>query len=186
MRIGLTVGHAGRLSRINDRGASYQGIEEVSLIRQYTDALDIALRKLGHECLIFSDGQYSEQWLRVDNAKCDIYFNCHINAGKGDYGLFLYDYRSTKGPMLADAIKKSMAKFFPKYPVKVLACRADTNGVARDGDFSEAFGCINGVKAIALCLEPYFIDGPNASYFRENVELLAQAIAEGIDSFSKI
>lgn len=185
MRIGLTIGHAGRLSRINDRGAYYNGQEEVSLVRRYTDELDKALRSLGHECIMFSDGQYSEQWLRVDNAKCDIYFNCHINAGKGNYGLFLYDYRSTEGKRLAENITLAFKEQIPTYAVRALPCRPDTNGTPRDGDFSEAFSCIQGVRAVALCIEPYFIDSDTAKFFIDNPGTLAHIVAIAIDNYAK-
>ncbi len=58
MIIAATIGHAGRPSRLADRGAAFEGVEETSAVRRYTDALDRELRRMGHGCVLLSDGEY--------------------------------------------------------------------------------------------------------------------------------
>ncbi len=61
---------------------------------------------------------------------------------------------------------------------------ADTNGVPRDADSSEAFGTIAGVRAVALCLEPYFLDGPRRE-FLARLDEVGAATARGIDGWAR-
>lgn len=49
MIVAATIGHAGRPSRLADRGAVFEGVEETSAVCGYTDALDRELRRLGLE-----------------------------------------------------------------------------------------------------------------------------------------
>ena len=182
MILAITIGHAGRASRPQDRGAVFEEVEEVSVVRQYTDLLDCELRKRGHTVYLLSDGSYSDQWKRADIYGADIYLNCHVNAGGGDRGEFFYDHRSTKGKALAEALAKE-TQLALGWPCFAKACKPDTNGVARDGDYSEAFGCIAGVKAVALCVEPYFLDGPQRRLFLSHLKELAEALANGVGDF---
>ena len=179
MIIAATIGHAGRPSRWADRGAVFEGCEEVSVVRRYLDAADAELRRLGHEVVLLSDGEYAAQWARADAYGADVYLNCHVNAGRGDYGLVLYDHRSNAGKRLAESIAAEMVRAFP-WATTARACRPDTNGVPRDVDFSEAFACIAGVKAVAICFEPYFLDGPRRGTFFSNLGIVGQTIASGI------
>ena len=181
MILAITIGHAGRASRPQDRGAVCEGVEEVSVVRTYTDLLDRELRKRGHTVYLLSDGSYSEQWARADAYKADIYLNCHVNAGGGDRGEFFYDHRSTKGKALAEAIANRVARLGWNCYAK--ACKPDDDGEPRDEDYSEAFGCIAGVKAVALCVEPYFLDGPRRGQFLSHLKELAEALANGVGDF---
>lgn len=188
MIVAVTIGHAGRPSKLKDRGAVYENIEEVTLVRRYTDALDQHLRKLGHDCILLSDGPYSDQWARADAYGAQVYLNCHVNAGGGDHALLLHDHRSVRGMSLAESIVPYLSSVFgpaSSLKVKVAPCRPDTNGTPRDADYSEAFGTISGVRAVALCLEPYFIDGPRRAKFITELPAFGQAIAMGIDAWGK-
>lgn len=179
MIVCVTIGHAGRPGRLDDRGAVYDGIEEVTLVRGYVDELDRALRQRGHQCIVLSDGHYRDQWARADGYGADVYLNAHVNAGGGDHGLVLHDHRSTRGKALAEAVAGELAETMG-WACKVKPCRPDTNGTSRDGDFAEAFGTISGVRAPALCLEPYFIDGPRRWELLGGLAAIGQAIAEGV------
>ena len=183
MIIAATIGHAGRPSRWADRGAVFEGTEEVSVVRRYLDAADAELRRLGHEVVLLSDGEYAAQWARADAYGADVYLNCHVNAGRGDYGLVLYDHRSNAGKRLAEGIAAEMGRAFP-WATRARACRPDTNGAPRDGDFSEAFACIAGVKAVAICFEPYFLDGPRRGSFLGGLGALGVALGRGIHAQS--
>ena len=109
----------------------------------------------------------------------DAYLNLHVNAGGGDRGHAFYDHRSTRGRALAEAVCASLGAAMG-WPCSALACRPATNGVPRDGDYAEAFSTIRGVQAPALCLEPYFIDGPRSAAFVGGLEAVGVAVAAGI------
>ena len=184
MILTATIGHAGRPSRWADRGAAFEGREEVSAVRRYLDTFDREARALGHTVVLLSDGEYSAQWARADLYKAGVYLNCHVNAGGGDRGELFYDYRSTRGQALAESVAAELGKLVP-WGCRARACRPDTNGIPRDSDYSEAFGCISGVKAVALCVEPYFIDGPRRAWFLSNLPLIGQGLALGIHAWSR-
>ncbi len=178
-RVVLTIGHAGRPNKAGDRGAAFGGREEVEVTARYVLAMDQELRRLGVECLPLMGGGYAEHWAQANNWGAHAYLNCHVNAGGGDYGAVFYDHRSVKGAALAEAIAAKSRTMLP-WPWKALACRPDTNGVPRDGDFAEAFSCISGVQAPAICLEPYFIDGPMREGFVGMLDQTGWAVARGI------
>lgn len=184
MLVAATIGHAGRLSRLRDRGAVAGGLEEVSLVRRYTDALDRELRRLGHDCILLSDGRYSDQWARADKAGSRVYLNCHVNAGGGNRGEVFYDYRSPRGRALAEAVAAQLHREMP-WHVWALAAMPDDDGQPRDEDHTEAYRCIEGVRAVALCVEPYFLDGPMVAWFVEHVDEVGTAIARGIDAWAR-
>lgn len=174
-----TIGHAGRPSRWNDRGACFDGVEEVTAVRRYLGSMDAELRRLGHQVALLSDGEYREQWARADAYGAQVYLNAHVNAGAGDYGLVFYDHRSRAGLGLAEEVALALDEVV-SWKVRPMACRPDTNGVPRDGDYSEAFNTIAGVKAPALCLEPYFLDGPRRRDFLAQLDAIGVALARGL------
>ena len=69
MILAATIGHAGRPSRWSDRGAAFEGSEEVSVVRRYLDAFDREARALGHTVVLLSDGEYAAQWVRAVGTK---------------------------------------------------------------------------------------------------------------------
>jgi len=183
--VAATTGHAGRLSRLRDRGAAAGGLEEVSLVRRYVDALDRELRRLGVDFLPLSDGEYSAQWARADAAGARVYLNCHVNAGGGNRGEILYDHRSPRGRALAEHVAAELDGVVP-WPVYVRAARPDDDGEPRDEDYSEGYACIAGVRAVALCVEPYFIDGPQVAWFVAHLDEVGAAIARGVAAWLKV
>lgn len=184
MLICATVGHAGRMSRLRDRGAAFEGVEEVHVVRAYLDAMDAELRRLGHDVILLSDGEYSDQWLRVDRYGAGVYLAGHVNAGKGDRGEVFYDYRSARGRALGEDVAHALDEVYP-WPVVAKACRPDDDGQARDEDYSEAFSCIRGVKPPAIVIEPYFLDGPRRGEFLASLPALGVALARGIDRWAR-
>jgi len=184
MIVAATIGHAGRPSRWADRGVVFEGTEEVSVVRRYLDVADHALRGLGHTVVLLSDGEYSAQWARADQVQAGVYLNCHVNAGGGDRSELFHDHRSDRGKALAEAVVAELGQRVP-WPCFARACRPDTNGIPRDGDYSEAFGCIAGVRAVALCVEPYFLDGPRRAWFLANLDVIGQGLAHGVDAWAR-
>ena len=184
MIVAATVGHAGRPSRWADRGAAFEGVEEASVARRYLDACDRELRRLGHTVVLLSDGEYSAQWARADGYEASVYLNGHVNAGGGDRGEIFYDHRSARGRALAAAVAAALGAAVP-WPCRARACRPDTNGVPRDADYSEAFACIAGVRAVALCVEPYFLDGPRRNWLLDHLDVVGVALARGVDAWGR-
>jgi N-acetylmuramoyl-L-alanine amidase len=182
--VAATIGHAGRPSRWADRGAAFEGVEEASVVRRYLDAMDHELRRLGHTVVLLGDGEYADQWARADGYGAGVYLNAHVNAGKGDRGLVFYDHRSARGKALAESLAAELNRVLP-WVTTAHPCRPDSNGVPRDGDFSEAFSCIRGVKAPAVCLEPYFLDGPRRVEFLACLDQAGVAVASGVDIWAR-
>jgi N-acetylmuramoyl-L-alanine amidase len=158
----IDVQHRGKPTSFNDRGAvNSDGINEVMVTSMMAESLDTALRNLGHSVFVGMAGTYSERHSYVNTVSADYYFALHMNAGanaKFDRGYLFYDYRSTRGKDLAEKLAVEMSRRLG-YSVEAASCRPDTNGTARDADYAEAFNCIAGVKAVALCFEPGFLDG---------------------------
>lgn len=134
----------------------------------------------------FADGFYTTRHHRMneyqDTLKYpkNVYLALHANAGGGNYGLWLYDSRSTKGRALAQSIANEVQKEFPHYPQKIRSCSAT--------DWSNAFYCIRGVKAVAICCEPWFLD--NQKHVRdymneEGMKKLGYAIAMGVEKWKQ-
>ena len=163
MKVAIDVQHGGKPGRPSDRGAVSAPHEEYQLATWYALEADRRLRALGHECLWVGAGDYAERWRRADDWQAGVYLACHVNAGgRGrDGALLFYDHRSTRGSALAQQVAAQMAPLVG-WACEARACRPDTNGTPRDADYSEAFGTIAGVQAVALCLEPFFIDGAQA------------------------
>ncbi len=189
MLIAITVGHTGRPSKdFKDMGAVLpSGTTEVEVVRDYVAALERALRAKGFQVVVLSDGSYQDQWKRADEYGAAVYLNCHMNAGGGNRGELFYDHRSSKGKVLASLIAKAITgqiATFP-WPTVVKPCQSDTNGAPRDSDYSEAFGCISGVKAVALVVEAYFLDGPHLSDFWGRTDKWAELFAVGVAAWAK-
>lgn len=184
MLVALDIQHAGKPGRWRDRGVARDGVEEVDLTRRYVAAADRELRRLGHDVVVLSDGRYSDRWKRADDYGAGVYVACHVDAGGGDRGTVFYDYRSTRGAELAEKVAGELGARFP-WPMKARACRADDDGEPRDEDYTEPWNTIRGVGAVALCLEPYFLDGPRAAEFIGAVEDVGVRLARGIDAWAR-
>lgn len=195
MRIALDVQHRGKPDHPADRGAHWRGVDEVDVSSAYALEIDRELRRLGHDVHWLGCGGYAERWAISDARGADVYLACHLDAGlqgrAGDRGLVLHDYRSAKGAALAGAVAPELAKALG-WPVKATPCRPDDDGEPRDEDYSEAFACIRGVKAVALVLEPGFIDGLKGAMLWADPALrhrtciaIGQAVARSIDAWGR-
>jgi N-acetylmuramoyl-L-alanine amidase len=133
-----------------------------------------------------SDGTYSQRHKRVNgyqdslNYPNNVYIACHANAGGGNYGLWLYDSRSTTGQLLAKCIAEEVQKEFP-------GVRQITRAASKDS-WSNAYYCIKGVKAVAICAEPWFLDNQDhiSQYMNiKGMEKLGQAMVKGVEKWLK-
>lgn len=195
MRIALDVQHAGKPDHPGDRGAHWLGVDEVDVTRAYAAEIDRELRRLGHTVHWLGCGTYPSRWALSDSYGADVYLACHLDSGlagrAGDRGLVLHDHRSTRGAALAGIVAPDLTKALG-WPVKPSPCRPDDDGEPRDEDYSEPFACIRGVKAVALVLEPGFIDGAKGAQLWTDPALrhrtcvvIGQAVAVAIDAWGR-
>lgn len=185
----ITIGHA---YKGENAGASYEGHQEVTMVRRYVAALRARLMELGWAVSVSDRARYGADKAAADAMGATVYINAHLNAGMGgkdsQRGEIFYDYQTSQqnGIALATTVARHLDDALP-FGVQAKRCRPDTNGTPRDGDYSEAHGCIAGVKAVALCAEPFFIDGAHRSELRTEAGLdrIGVLIAEGIDQWHK-
>lgn len=185
----VDIGHRNKRGRLGDRGALRQDpqrgpLEEATLATLYGLALDAELRRLGWDVILGGAGDYEERWHQADELHADVYLQLHVNAGGGDRGEIFYDYRSTRGQRLAELVADRLGHVV-RWPCRARACRPDTNGVPRDADYAEAFSTIAGVRAVALCVEPYFVDGPQFDAFHAHLDDIGRAIAQGLAAWGQ-
>lgn len=178
MLIALSIDHAGKPNHPADRGAvAADGTTEVDLTRRYVAAADRELRRLGHDCIVLSDGAYADRWKRADSYRADVYVACHVDAGGGDRGTVYYDARSKRGAALAEAVASILSRTVP-WPCKAAPC----------GPGSRPYTCIGGVRAVALVLEPGYLDCPVEAHLRallDDPEVIGVALARGIDAWAR-
>lgn len=98
MKLALDVGHLYRRSKPGDRGASYKGRFEADFVVEYVRRtreklkgekdLEIFIPDVEKGVLV---GDYYERrdWVNKNFGKEDLYIQCHLNAGKGNYGLVM-------------------------------------------------------------------------------------------------
>jgi len=183
----ITIGHA---YKGESAGASFEGHQEVTMVRRYVAALRGRLMELGWAVSVSDRNRYSADKAAADAMGATVYLNCHLNAGMGgkdsQRGEIFYDYQTTQrnGIALATTVAQRLDDVLP-FGVLAKRCRPDTNGIPRDGDYSEAYGCIAGVGAVALCTEPFFIDGAHREVLRTDatLDLIGVEIANGIDQW---
>jgi N-acetylmuramoyl-L-alanine amidase len=174
----LDIQHQGKPDHLRDRGAVNGSVEEVDLTRRYAAAADKELRRLGIDCILLSDGRYSDRQKRADSYGCSAYIACHINAGlagrAGDRSEVYYWPGSEKGQTLAAHVTGELAPLCP-WPVRALAAETD-----------RVKGVMAGAKAPALCFEPGFLDGlVGESWLPANAEKLGVALARGIAAWAR-
>jgi N-acetylmuramoyl-L-alanine amidase len=176
MIVALDIQHQGKPDKMRDRGAVNGDVEEVDLTRRYAASADKTLRAIGIDCILLSDGRYSDRQARADSYGASCYIACHINAGlsgrAGDRAEVYYWPGSTRGQALAAAIAVELGQVVP-WPVRVLAAETD-----------RVRGVMAGVKAPAICLEPGFIDGQQgAGWLPQHAEAIGAALARAIKSW---
>ena len=186
--------HAGKPSKVDDRGASVDINQDgqISSDEQeahWTGYLSLMLEKrlldLGHHVIPISDGSYTERHIRVndysgrfDDIKM-VYLAMHLNAGGGDYGAFFHHHLSTQGKELAAALASNLGRVITVKKQKVIAAKPD--------DWTKnAWHTIKNVgKPIAICCEPIFMDTHTDLLSPFGMSQIAIGMAQGLDSWSK-
>lgn len=154
--------------------------QEAMLTAKYLLAAEIKLRELGHRVIVSGDGRYADRHVRANAAKADVYIAAHVNAGGGNYGLCLFDHRSTKGVLLAARITgRLMERCKPELKRAIAAATAPNN------EWKRGFATIAGVYTgtpVGICFEPCFIDTLEHRPLLGNdgVVRIGYALAEGI------
>lgn len=195
MKVAIDVQHRGKPDKPGDRGAHWLGVDEVDVSTLYAAEVDRELRRLGHTIHWLGCGSYPSRWALSDSYGADVFLACHLDAGlagrAGDRGFVLHDHRSTRGATLAQLVAADLTAHLP-WHVSAVPCRPDDDGEPRDEDYSEAHSCIRGVRAVALVLEPGFLDGARGAQLWTDPALrhrtcvvIGQAVAVAIDAWGR-
>lgn len=166
----------------DDRGATYEGLEETALSHGYIQAACDALEVAGVPTLVLGYGWYSARHAYVREAakavtgKC-VYVACHVNAGGGSYGLVCYDKRSRSGKHLSDAVSSELGKLVGK----------SRSEAASPSSWANAYNTISGVyegpaNLSGICYEPGFIDSEENRHlwYADGLVRVGEALAAGI------
>jgi hypothetical protein len=216
MKIGaiLDIQHAGRASRPGDQGAAFDldgdnviedAEHEVALAGAYAMAAAAYLRPLVVQVLMIHSGEYWERhaqaiaWAQEKRFDLAAYVACHVNAGRGLYGLVVHDYRSKAGNLLAACIAQDLGPFVPPLSVVHVAPTAEPGvDVAPDipglqeSNYPRAWTCLHGIgdrgSPRGLCgvvFEPGFIDQPKHvdMWGQKGLDDLGRCLGHGIHRY---
>jgi len=123
MRAILDIQHKGKPGK-NDLGAAHdldgdgvieQFENEAELTPIYAEHAKRALELAGVDVVILDRGAYTTRHKKAGDLAAEwsgpvAYVACHLNKGRGDYGLVVHDYRSTGGNLLATRLRASLLK----------------------------------------------------------------------------
>ncbi len=165
--------HYGKPGKPNDRGAAVDldgdGVisdqeQEANITPLYYLPAKAELERQGHSVYVLDSGWYGDRHKQANaiaaqnRDKKVAYIACHINAGKGDYAVFIHDARSKGGTGLANALAAAFQG-------------AGINGIRRnlvraasaDNEWKRGYSTISGIYAgpaniAGVCLEPFFLD----------------------------
>lgn len=200
----LDIQHTGRASRPGDMGAGadldHDGqVEpderEVAIVRAYVDVARARLEGMGIEVLVLDQGEYSERHARAAAAaearpRRDraAYVACHLNAGQGDYGLVLYDHRSTGGRRLAESVAWELgAQLRPPLRRVVTSW---TGAPTQSPPYPRAWACLRGIydgpaELVGVLVEPAFVDRPDHAPLTtgDGPRRIGEALALGVSAW---
>jgi hypothetical protein len=188
--------HTGKPSNLRDTGAMADldrdgkveiHEQEAILTAQYLLAAEIRLRELGHDVIPISDGSYAARHERVNAyakgyAGRSVYVAAHLNASGGSYGTCLYDERSSSGLWIAKSCADVLRGSFTELS------KVHVRAAGPAGDWVHAYNTIAGVysgRAVGLCYEPCFLDGPNADELLSafGLQRIGAALAMGLHTW---
>lgn len=205
----LDIQHTGRASKPGDMGAAYDldgdgvtgenGEREVDLVRGYAAAAVRHALALGWTVHTLESGEYSERHRRAAELATGpaAYLACHVNAGRGSYGLVRPDYLSSGGGRLAEAIARELgglgeitrARVEPLYPSATAAKAAgrDASTPDRAAWWTRGWSCIDGIYQgpaglSGVLVEPFFIDssGHKPLTAPEGLDRVGRALVDGV------
>lgn len=150
-KVAIRIGHHGP-----GTGAAYNGRDEVRLADTYGNAIRLALISTGYPVLWLPSTSRSYNNDFRDTVNPDpaigLYIQCHVNSAAGmtvskDHGIVFHDYRSKRGPGLAQAMVTALSTGYP--------WRVESDNPT--GPYPRVHPCIAGARPVALLLEPWFI-----------------------------
>jgi N-acetylmuramoyl-L-alanine amidase len=169
----LDPGH-GYKGKQYDPGAVHGNLTEALIVRGYSAELEKACRLNLIPTHTLGSGEYDYRHRVVKNiagSKPGLYAQLHCNAGGGKYSLVMYDKRSSKGRLAAEAIAAELEKVTGDGRVQAL-----TEG-------ERGFSYIDGIWSIpAVCgvvIEPGFLDYAGHELMWRHYPTVATPILQG-------
>lgn len=150
MKIALDIGHMGKTSNQLDRGVIYKGARESDYALLYAVATKGHLEKHGHIVYLLCHGNYSARHQFCLDYNIDLHMQCHLNAGKGQYGL-IGMRKNNDGQELADIILAQWKECLPISKTVILPI------VKNNGKRTRGWPCVMS-EIPSLLLEPLFFD----------------------------
>lgn len=210
----LDIQHAGKPGK-NDLGAAHDidgdGMigafeHEAELTPIYATAAKAALEAAGAAVEIINSGSYTNRHkharaLAAERSGLVAYVACHLNAGGGDYGLVVSDYRSGNGGTLATECARVMRKKFADHGIRRVLTGQTAPTKRPSGSLGDRWdrlpkwggalhwprpwwtikGIYSGPANLSgICYEPVFMDSHANMLDEAGLELIGQALAGGL------
>lgn len=176
MRYIFDIQHQGKAQDTRDRGAHFEGIDEVQHTQRY---VGVAASMLDNAIVIGHGGArgYPVRWgyvkaLMARDPQPTCYIACHVNAGGADYGIVAHDPRSGYGTKWAKALVESPVG--TAYQLRQMAVKK-TDWTRRMRNTFHGIYAVRG-HCFGVCLEPYFIEYKDLDWAQEFGERLGQAL----------
>jgi N-acetylmuramoyl-L-alanine amidase len=182
MKVALDVGHRGKRGSSKwDRGAVYGRTRESDLVMLYVMSAMYHLEQLDHIVYILCHGNYKDrQQFCLDN-DIDLHMQCHLNAGKGSYGLIKLR-KNQNARMLAEFLATLWEETLPVSKVKI------EEMVKTNGKTPRGYSCVMS-RIPSLLLEPMFLD--NDKHYKKLLEDnclfdIGKTISDAVSEWGKI
>ena len=180
MVICIDVGHLGRTGKLKwDRGAVTQNAKEANVALLYAVIARGLLEAKGHNVYLLSYGTYSfRHTFARKKIKPDIHVQCHLNAGKGSYSLFIHRKKDKEGKRLAEILQSKFKVVETKLKLSKHKRKAINKG-------DRGYGCLMlGVPSVLF--EPMFLDNPkhfNLLIKGDAISIIGKQLAEAISQW---
>ena len=180
MKVAIDLGHQGKRSRQNDRGAEHNGYIETELVTEYATIARKQLESLGHTTFLLAYDNYSKRHAFCNDVNVDVHVQCHLNSPDGRYALILHSDSAGDNCI---ALTEHMSHQFKRWlgsnisKVDVLPIKGD----------DKRYVCLN-PGSPSLILEPLFLKNDNHLHFmlhKEGLVMIGMAIAEAIHEWGK-
>jgi hypothetical protein len=158
---------------------------EANLTPLYIEAAKQLLEADNHTVFILDSGWYAdrhEKAIEIARAHPDdmcAYIACHLNAGKGDYSVSLYDHRSGGGRRLSLSVAAALSD-------QLTGVERHLTKAASPDLWNNAYNTIKGIYAgpgnlSGVCFEPVFMDTEEHQQYltHDGLALIGQCLAEG-------
>lgn len=180
MKVALDIGHMGKKSRPDDRGAVYNEYVEADFALEYAVIARKLLEAEGHQTFLLAHDNYIARHAFCNSVKVDLHMQCHVNSPDGRYALLLHsddagDDCIAYTEIMSYQLKKWLGSKISK--VDVLPIRGD----------DKRFICLN-PGSPSIILEPLFLKNDTHLKFmlhEEGLTMIGKAIAESVFEWEK-